>query len=127
MPSLPVAVTVKRGLVRAAAGRQTRTVHDWSDRFTSKRDELAAHFNRSLGEDADGKPIRVDRKRKTVSTSVGDLPISPIMDPDFKEARRRYNQPKPKPQKTTAPNSGVKERLRKKLLQNPYGEYHNID
>ncbi|KAI0144694.1 hypothetical protein BJ166DRAFT_76210 [Pestalotiopsis sp. NC0098] len=41
--------------------------------------------------------FQIDQDGKTVKTAVGDLPLSPVMDPGFWEARGRYKQKKPKP------------------------------
>ncbi|KAK2025553.1 hypothetical protein LX32DRAFT_567922 [Colletotrichum zoysiae] len=60
--------------------------------------------------------LKVDSTNKTIGTSVGDLPISPVMDPRWMEARTRYRTPKPKRPKDVLPAG----RFRKKLEANPY-------
>ncbi|KAI1099827.1 hypothetical protein F4804DRAFT_320803 [Jackrogersella minutella] len=40
--------------------------------------------------------FQVNPEDKTVETAVGNLPLSPIMDPTFWEARRRFQTPKAK-------------------------------
>ncbi|GKT94920.1 esterase-like protein [Colletotrichum tofieldiae] len=62
------------------------------------------------------KKLKVDSINKTVGTSVGDLPISPVMDPRWMEARTRYRTPKPRRPKDVLPAG----RFRKKLEANPY-------
>ncbi|KAI1852816.1 hypothetical protein JX266_002357 [Neoarthrinium moseri] len=44
-------------------------------------------------------PFHVDHESKTIKTAVGDLPLSPVMDPTFWEARDRFKKMKPKPGK----------------------------
>lgn len=58
---------------------------------------------------------RADLERKTISTPVGDLPLSPLMDPTFHEARMKYKMPK-------APESSVykKVKWRRQLDRNPW-------
>ncbi|RYP72976.1 hypothetical protein DL770_007856 [Monosporascus sp. CRB-9-2] len=45
------------------------------------------------------EPFNVDPVNKKIETAVGDLPLSPVMDPSFWEARQRYQTPKAKPGK----------------------------
>ncbi|RYP40741.1 hypothetical protein DL767_001496 [Monosporascus sp. MG133] len=40
--------------------------------------------------------FNVDPVNKKIETAVGDLPLSPVMDPSFWEARQRYQTPKAK-------------------------------
>jgi hypothetical protein len=61
---------------------------------------------------------RADLERKTIRTPVGDLPLSPLMDPTFHEARMKYKMPK-------APESSVykKVKWRRQLDRNPWGQF----
>ncbi len=61
--------------------------------------------------------VQVDPENKTVKTVVGDLPISPLMDPAFHQARRRFTEPKPRitEHKPT--------KFQRKLARNPYGSF----
>lgn len=59
--------------------------------------------------------LQIDQDGKTVKTAAGDLPLSPVMDPSFWEARGRYKQKKPKPGKSR----NVFER---EFQKNPFGE-----
>lgn len=43
--------------------------------------------------------VHLNQDGKTVVTAVGDLPLSPVMDPSFWEARDRYKLKKGKPGK----------------------------
>ncbi|RYP70664.1 hypothetical protein DL769_004910 [Monosporascus sp. CRB-8-3] len=63
------------------------------------------------------EPFNVDPVNKKIETAVGDLPLSPVMDPSFWEARQRYQTPKAKPGK--AQNSVERQfrRLPKFFLQ----------
>lgn len=60
---------------------------------------------------------RADIENKTIKTPAGDLPISPLMDPTFHEAKMKYKMPK-------APESSVykKVKWRRALDRNPWGE-----
>lgn len=65
--------------------------------------------------DENYRNVPVDPETKTVKTAVGDLPISPLMDPTFHEARSKFTKPKPvrtehKPTK-----------FQRHLRRNPYG------
>lgn len=56
---------------------------------------------------------RLNTLDKTISTAAGELPLSPLFNPDWMKARRR--QRKDSPGKPTG-------RFRRKLANNPYGE-----
>ncbi|KAH9909926.1 hypothetical protein F4778DRAFT_25105 [Xylariomycetidae sp. FL2044] len=58
---------------------------------------------------AEEEPFRINQENKTIETAVGDLPLSPIMDPSFWEATRRHQVPKAKPGK---PKNSVERQLR---------------
>ncbi|KAI1407620.1 hypothetical protein F5Y13DRAFT_174260 [Hypoxylon sp. FL1857] len=53
--------------------------------------------------------FKINPQDKTVETAVGDLPLSPVMDPTFWEARMRHQVPKVKPGK---PQNSVERQLR---------------
>ncbi|KAF3011695.1 hypothetical protein E8E14_008091 [Neopestalotiopsis sp. 37M] len=57
--------------------------------------------------------FRIDPDGKTVKTAVGVLPLSPVMDPTFWEARDRFKQKKPKPGK-------LKSRFEREFQKNPF-------
>lgn len=100
------------------AALSSRRAGRWTPETFAETTKLADKFNHGLGTDGDGNPLTINWQDKTVSTAIGDLPISPVMDPNFAEAKGRYRQPKPKQQT----GGGLKERLRKKLRNNPYGQ-----
>lgn len=79
---------------------------------------LAAKLSSSLGGDEHGNALALDTTSKKINTPAGELPISPVMDPDWIEARQRFKTPKPKAT-TTAASMG---RFRKKLAQNPFAQ-----
>jgi hypothetical protein len=58
---------------------------------------------------------RVNRENKTITTPVGDLPISPLMDPVYHETRTRWTKPKA-PQRTVF----EKQKWRRHLERNPW-------
>ncbi|KAI1438309.1 hypothetical protein GGR50DRAFT_487959 [Xylaria sp. CBS 124048] len=62
--------------------------------------------------------FRVDKENKTVTTAIGDLPLSPIMDPSYWEATTRHQTPKAKASK--AQNS-VERQFRKSAFANALG------
>jgi hypothetical protein len=64
--------------------------------------------------------VDIDPENKAVLTTVGELPISPFMDPSFHDARTRYT--KPKPTKTQYKLTKFQRRLRRC----PYGELPSI-
>jgi len=59
--------------------------------------------------------IPIDTEKKTVRTPIGELPLSPMMDPSFHEAKQRFKKPKPRisPYKPT--------KFQRHLVRNPYG------
>lgn len=59
--------------------------------------------------------VQVDSENKTIKTVVGDLPLSPLMDPVFHEARQRWTRPKP----TSTDYKPTK--FQNQLARNPYG------
>ena len=62
--------------------------------------------------------FEIDVDGRTVSTSGGALPLSPLMDPAFHEARTRFKGAK-------APESANhgRSKFRRQLERNPYGIY----
>jgi hypothetical protein len=63
--------------------------------------------------------LKIDKDAKTVETAVGDLPLSPVMDPMFWEARERFKQKKPRPGR---PGNALERELRK----NPFGKSNSL-
>lgn len=60
--------------------------------------------------------LEIDPDSKTIATAVGTLPISPVMDPSWREARERHKGHKP------PPDWKKKNRFQKAMATNPYGE-----
>ncbi|KAF3345133.1 putative cell wall protein SPI1 [Verticillium dahliae VDG2] len=77
---------------------------------------LAAQVDRALQADEHGATLKLHPHSKTMETVVGALPLSPVMDPAWIEAKRRFRTPKPK-----TPAHTYLGRFRKKLYLNPYG------
>ena len=73
---------------------------------------------KSSRRDADrGRPqFNIDSANRTIETSVGGLPVSPIMDPAFWAARQRHRTKKPAAGR--AQNS-----LERQFRANPFGNY----
>ncbi|OTA90167.1 hypothetical protein M434DRAFT_33809 [Hypoxylon sp. CO27-5] len=81
-----------------------RTQHDNTNQIPFE----ANPSNGQLASDRDDA-FKIDPQKKTVETAVGDLPLSPVMDPTFWEARTRHQTPKAKPGK---PQNSVERQLR---------------
>lgn len=58
----------------------------------------------------------IDPADKTVQTAIGKLPVSPLMDPAFLEARERHKTPK-----QADASKAKKSKFRRALDRNPYG------
>lgn len=67
----------------------------------------------------DASRLKVNAQTKTISTAVGDLPISPVMDADFYSARARWRGMKRRP--ATVRDKKVAGRFRRVLAKNPFG------
>ncbi|PNH65157.1 hypothetical protein VD0002_g3750 [Verticillium dahliae] len=78
---------------------------------------LAAQVDRALQADEHGATLKLHPHSKTMETVVGALPLSPVMDPAWIEAKRRFRTPKPK-----TPAHTYLGRFRKKLYLNPYAQ-----
>ncbi|UKZ94362.1 uncharacterized protein TrAFT101_009236 [Trichoderma asperellum] len=83
------------------------------DKASLTREALAQKVEAGLGHDADGKSLKINPEAKTVSTAAGDLPISPIFDPAWMQARRKTAKSAP------GPPLG---RFRRKLANNPFAQ-----
>ncbi|KAF4121888.1 Thioesterase domain [Geosmithia morbida] len=99
---------MKRCRTAASVLRPGAQFRRWAsyDKASLTREELLRQVQADLD-----KSIRVDAEAKTISTSAGDLPISPVFDPAWIQSRRR--QRKPDAGKPTG-------RFRRKLRLNPY-------
>lgn len=105
-------------LVSTPTCRQCRLASTKADEIRQNaRAVAAAKLAATLAGDEHGDTLTLDTASKKISTPVGDLPISPVMDPDWIEARQRFQQTKLKP--VTKPAS--KGRFRNKLAMNPFG------
>ncbi|KAL1850466.1 hypothetical protein VTK73DRAFT_9652 [Phialemonium thermophilum] len=60
-------------------------------------------------------PLSIDASEKVVKTSSGSFPLSPLMDPSYHDARRRFERPK-RPESSTQEKS----KFRRRLARNPY-------
>ncbi|KAM0327695.1 hypothetical protein ACHAQA_005990 [Verticillium albo-atrum] len=81
------------------------------------RAAFAAQVDKALQTDEHGAALKLHPETKTITTAAGDLPISPVMDPAWIEARQRFRTPKPK-----TPAHTYVGRFRKKLYMNPYAQ-----
>jgi hypothetical protein len=59
--------------------------------------------------------VQINAESKTVTTAVGELPISPLMDPAFHEARLKFTKPKPQRQEHKLT------KFQRQLARSPYG------
>ncbi|KOS18182.1 hypothetical protein ESCO_002849 [Escovopsis weberi] len=100
-------------LTRSSAPKVARQPRRWAsyDRASLTHDALLEKVEAGLGEDGDGRPLKIDADAKTVSTAAGRLPISPLFDPAWMKARRRVQKAEP------GPRLG---RFRLKLANNPF-------
>lgn len=57
----------------------------------------------------------VDPKTKTIETAVGSLPISPLLDPTWREARQRKKE-------KLLPNRSKFNRFQRRVEESPYGQ-----
>ncbi|TWU77632.1 hypothetical protein ED733_008021 [Metarhizium rileyi] len=83
------------------------------DKSLLTKDALKQRVESGFETESGDSNISLDSEKKIISTSIGDLPLSPLFDPDWIQARRR--QRKPNPSKPTG-------RFRKKLANNPYAQ-----
>ncbi|KAM0479487.1 hypothetical protein ACHAPX_004702 [Trichoderma viride] len=83
------------------------------DKASLTKEALLQKVEAGLGHDADGKSLKINPEAKTVSTVAGDLPISPIFDPAWMQARRKTVKAAP------GPPLG---RFRRKLANNPFAQ-----
>lgn len=65
---------------------------------------------------SNGKPFRIDSANRKIETAAGDLPLSPVMDPSFWDARKRHRTLKARPKK--AQNS-----VERQFRANPFGRH----
>lgn len=79
---------------------------------------LLEKIEKGLGDDGRRIPLRIEPASKTISTPYGSLPISPLMDPAWIEARGRFRTGKPGAKKPVG-------RFRRLLSRNPYGTLHS--
>ncbi|KAH0493503.1 hypothetical protein TgHK011_000168 [Trichoderma gracile] len=91
---------------------QAKRWHSY-DKAALTKEALLQKVEAGLGRDADGKPLKIDAEAKTISTAVGNLPISPIFDPAWMQARRKVAKAAP------GPPLG---RFRRKLANNPFAQ-----
>ncbi|EGR46308.1 uncharacterized protein TRIREDRAFT_80312 [Trichoderma reesei QM6a] len=96
----------------ASSPHQAKRWHSY-DKAALTKEALLQKVEAGLGRDADGKPLKIDAEAKTISTAVGNLPISPIFDPAWMQARRKVAKAAP------GPPLG---RFRRKLANNPFAQ-----
>lgn len=96
---------------RALNLHQAQRWHTY-DKASLTKEALLQKVEAGLGSDADSKSLRVNAEAKTISTAAGDLPISPIFDPAWMQAKRKTAKAAP------GPPLG---RFRRKLAGNPFG------
>ncbi|KAF5631788.1 hypothetical protein F52700_6710 [Fusarium sp. NRRL 52700] len=77
------------------------------------KEALLNQIESELDRMASGKRARIHTEDKTVDTDAGRLPISPVMDYKFMQARRRMRKANP---------TAISGQFRKKLSNNPYAE-----
>ncbi|KAF5580853.1 hypothetical protein FPANT_9150 [Fusarium pseudoanthophilum] len=83
------------------------------DKSELSKTALLNQIESELDRMASGKRARIHAEDKTVDTDAGRLPISPVMDYKFMQARRRTKKAAP---------TAISGQFRKKLSNNPYAE-----
>ncbi|KAG8409966.1 hypothetical protein J3458_019038 [Metarhizium acridum] len=83
------------------------------DKSALTRDALKHKVESGLRAGNGDATLLLNTEEKTISTATGDLPLSPLFDPDWIKARRRSR--KHSPSRPTG-------RFRKKLANNPYAQ-----
>ncbi|KAF5545280.1 hypothetical protein FNAPI_9182 [Fusarium napiforme] len=83
------------------------------DKSELSKTALLNQIESELDRMASGKRARIHPEDKTVDTDAGRLPISPVMDYKFMQARRRTKKAMP---------TAISGQFRKKLSNNPYAE-----
>ncbi|KAF5721831.1 hypothetical protein FGLOB1_80 [Fusarium globosum] len=83
------------------------------DKSELSKKALLNQIESELDRMASGKRARIHPEDKTVDTDAGRLPISPVMDYKFMQARRRTKKAMP---------TAISGQFRKKLSNNPYAE-----
>ncbi|KAF5713990.1 hypothetical protein FMUND_7655 [Fusarium mundagurra] len=83
------------------------------DKSELSKTALLNQIESELDRMASGKRARIHPEDKTVDTDAGKLPISPVMDYKFMQARRRTKKAMP---------TAISGQFRKKLSNNPYAE-----
>ncbi len=78
-------------------------------------DDAHPNANHNANNETPPTTVEVDPENKTVKTAVGDLPISPLMDPAFHQARRKFTEPKPRA------TEHKPTKFQRQLARNPYG------
>lgn len=63
--------------------------------------------------------FEVNVDEKTIATAAGPLPISPLLDPKWREARKRANA-------KARPDKSKLNRFQRQLYQNPFGEPQDL-
>lgn len=70
---------------------------------------------------APSREFDIDPTNRTITTALGSLPLSPVMNPAFWEAKQRYKAAKPKPGRAQgAPRAKGNNSIERQLRKNPY-------
>ncbi|UKZ83862.1 hypothetical protein TrVFT333_011676 [Trichoderma virens FT-333] len=93
-------------IVAFRKGADAQRWHSY-DKASLTREALLQKVEAGLGRDADGESLKVNPEAKTISTAAGDLPISPIFDPAWMQARRKTAKAAPGPPLGRCPSSAT--------------------
>lgn len=117
------AIMIPRGTMnrctKACAGqlRQPRLTNDGQkrcisyDRSKHSREQILQQIQSEIIR-IEGRKNSIDLKKKTIETETGELPLSPILDPEWVISKRRLRKPE------AGKMSG---QFRRQLSNNPYG------
>lgn len=107
---MPISCAIYQGSCLPAPARsfRTSTINNNTDQTESSQDPPP------FSNDAYSN-VQINPENKTVTTAVGELPISPLMDPAFHEARQRFTKPKPQRREHKLT------KFQRQLARSPYG------
>lgn len=115
--SLPVTRITRSSVSRLYSTKDEKlNDHRLNDRAeTDTETDTTGHGEQRDDDYGFGNWSELNPGEKTIETAVGSLPISPLLDPSWRQARQRKKTKRP------ADNKG-QNRFRRRMEENPYGE-----
>ncbi len=115
LPQQPLSVVYHCSRRAATISFTTSHGNDHLNINDEANDEANDNAHHNANNETPPTTVQVDSKNKTVKTAVGVLPVSPLMDPAFHQARRKFTEPKPRA------TEHKPTKFQRKLARNPYG------